>query len=113
MKAFARTQPCENKRNILPQAQTVQACHFYRQVHYPHRISHVKEIEPSLICYCVGEYNKSTRFGDSHEIARGVRIRDGNRTPLLNLLRENGNDATAAADHIPKANRAKASCTIR
>jgi hypothetical protein len=51
--------------------------------------------------------NKLYRFRNCHEESRDIRVRNQDRTSLLNLLLEDGDDTPTASEHIAKPDNDK------
>ena len=72
-------------------------------VHDAHRLAHVEHEQPAALGDGGGVEDEPGGLGDGHEVARHLRVRDGQRLALLELVLEDGHDTAVRPEHVPEA----------
>jgi hypothetical protein len=89
-----------------------QADQVARQVDDLHRLAHVQHQHLPAFADGRGLQHQARGFGDGHEVANDVRVRDGHRAAPGDLFLELGDHAAAAAQHVAKAHRHQACARV-
>ena len=76
--------------------------HATGQIGYLHRFAHIEDEDFATIAHGTGFEHQAAGFGDGHEEADDIRMRNRNRTAILDLFLETGNHRTVAAQDIAK-----------
>src|SRR5258706_7791051 len=77
---------------------------FLGKVENAERFANVKEKTFAAVLHGCGLENEINRFRNGHKKTIHIGMRDRDRTAICNLIFENGNDTTATAEDISKAN---------
>ena len=86
--------------------------HSLSQIRDAYRITHIEDIDFTTITHRTRFQNQFTSFWNKHEITDYIRMRYRDGTTVLDLLTENRNDRTIAAQHITEAGCHKLSNTL-
>ena len=77
--------------------------HAARQVVDAHRLAHVQHEYLAAVRHGASLDHQLRGFGDGHEVARDVAVRDGDRAALVDLAPEQRHDRARGAQHVAKA----------
>lgn len=101
---LARTQTAELDLHVLS---TRQLDHPLRQIHNLHRTAHVEHKDLTALAHRTGLQHQTASLRNQHEVTDDIRVRHRDRLALLNLLLEDRNHRTVAAQHITETRRDK------
>ncbi len=83
--------------------ETGQADHILGEIRYLDGLAHVEDEDLAAVGHGAGLDHEPGRFGDRHEVAGHIRVRDGDGSSLLNLVLEEGDHAAVGAEDIAEA----------
>ena len=98
---------------LVAHLQAGQVNHAPRQVDDAHRLAHVQHEHVAALPHRPGLDHQLRGFGDGHEIAGNVGVRQRHRAAAGDLLLEQRHHRAGAAQHIAKAHHHKAGTAAR
>src|SRR5690606_880712 len=96
------------EHHVLPVARRHpgQSQQILRKVEDPHRLAHFQHRHVAAnVREERGQKNELDSLRDRHEVTRGLRVRDRDRLPSLELALEDRNHAAVAAENVAEAHR--------
>ncbi len=96
-------QPRKDDRD-LAQAEAGQLDQVLGQIDDADRLAHVQHEELAAQRHTARFDHEVHGFGNRHEVARDIRMRDAHRSTLFDLMLEGRNHASAASEHVAEAN---------
>ena len=94
---LARTQTGKLDLHIL---RTGEFDHTFGKVGNLHRFTHIEDEDLTAVALGTGLEDEFTGLGNQHEETHDTLVGDGHRTAILDLLTEEGDDGTVAAEDI-------------
>jgi len=101
---LARSRAAELDRDLLLR-EAGQTDQIPRQIDDLHRFAHVKDEDLAAFGQRASLDDELHRLGDRHEVPRHLRMRHRDRAASLDLLAEQRDDASPAAQHVAESNR--------
>ena len=102
---FARTQTGILDRNIHIRFESRLLDQVARQRIDLDRTAHIEHEDLAALCVGAGQHHEADRLRNRHKVADDVRMRDRDGTALCDLLFEQRDDGTVAAEHVAEAHR--------